>query len=143
MWSNIYFRVNILYSYGSHLLWHFLSFQAVQCMNLIYFVKLCRPSWLVDSNRIATKIRSASGASDLQQVNWTSNPTKTCPNCQHVIDNSDVYFFSHKFLHISKWMCIILSGTSFSSSCFLIRNTNLLLEISFWEWLIEKKDYHI
>ncbi|XP_027153682.1 SUPPRESSOR OF GAMMA RESPONSE 1 isoform X1 [Coffea eugenioides] len=51
---------------------------------------MARPSWLVDSNRIATKIRSASGASDLQQVNWTSNPTKTCPNCQHVIDNSDV-----------------------------------------------------
>ncbi|KAL6543754.1 hypothetical protein OROGR_010251 [Orobanche gracilis] len=48
------------------------------------------PSWLVDPNRIATKIRSASGASDPREVNWKSNPTKSCPNCQHVIDNNDV-----------------------------------------------------
>ncbi|KAL6505708.1 hypothetical protein OROHE_023087 [Orobanche hederae] len=48
------------------------------------------PSWLVDPNRIATKIRSASGASDPREVNWESNPTKSCPNCQHVIDNNDV-----------------------------------------------------
>ncbi|KAL2546357.1 NAC domain-containing protein 8 [Forsythia ovata] len=48
------------------------------------------PSWLVDSNRIATKIRSASGASDPGKVNWQSNPTKSCPNCQYSIDNSDV-----------------------------------------------------
>ncbi|CAA3002442.1 NAC domain-containing 8 isoform X1 [Olea europaea subsp. europaea] len=47
-------------------------------------------SWLVDSNRIATKIRSASGACDPENVNWKSNPTKACPNCQYVIDNSDV-----------------------------------------------------
>ncbi|CAK9141357.1 unnamed protein product [Ilex paraguariensis] len=48
------------------------------------------PSWLVDSNRIATKIRSASAACDPGRVNWTSNPSKSCPNCQHIIDNSDV-----------------------------------------------------
>ncbi|KAF8033122.1 hypothetical protein BT93_D1884 [Corymbia citriodora subsp. variegata] len=48
------------------------------------------PSWLVDSHRIATKIRSASGASDPEKVKWKSNPTRACPNCQHVIDNSDV-----------------------------------------------------
>lgn len=48
------------------------------------------PSWLVDSNRIATKIRSASGARDPEHINWKSNPTKTCPNCHHVVDNSDV-----------------------------------------------------
>ncbi|CAI9096287.1 OLC1v1032391C1 [Oldenlandia corymbosa var. corymbosa] len=51
---------------------------------------MARSSWLVDSNRIATKIRSASGATDPQLVNWTSDPTRTCPNCQHTIDNSDV-----------------------------------------------------
>ncbi|KAL1295113.1 hypothetical protein HN51_055969 [Arachis hypogaea] len=45
-------------------------------------------SWLVDKSRIATKIKSASGASG--KVLWKSNPTRTCPNCQHVIDNSDV-----------------------------------------------------
>lgn len=48
------------------------------------------PSWLVDSNRIATKIRSASGACDHQHINWKSNPTKACPNCHHIVDNSDV-----------------------------------------------------
>lgn len=47
-------------------------------------------SWLVDSNRFATKIRSASGTSDPGQVDWKSNPTKACPNCLHVVDNSDV-----------------------------------------------------
>ncbi|XP_047341299.1 SUPPRESSOR OF GAMMA RESPONSE 1 [Impatiens glandulifera] len=48
------------------------------------------PSWLVDSNRIATKIKSASGSSCNEGVDWNSNPTKACPNCEHVIDNSDV-----------------------------------------------------
>ncbi|KAJ0257821.1 SUPPRESSOR OF GAMMA RESPONSE 1 [Hirschfeldia incana] len=46
-------------------------------------------SWLVDSNRIATKIKSASSHSDSHQVVWNSNPTKHCPNCHHVIDNND------------------------------------------------------
>ncbi|XP_065880261.1 SUPPRESSOR OF GAMMA RESPONSE 1 isoform X2 [Euphorbia lathyris] len=45
------------------------------------------PSWLVDGNRFATKIKSASSP---QKVTWKSNPTKACPNCQHVIDNNDV-----------------------------------------------------
>nr|AFK39167.1 unknown [Medicago truncatula] len=48
------------------------------------------PSWLVDKSRIATKIKSASGACDPENVTWKSNPTKACPNCQHTIDNSDV-----------------------------------------------------
>ncbi|KAL5553505.1 hypothetical protein UlMin_040906 [Ulmus minor] len=48
------------------------------------------PSWLVDSKRIATKIKSASGFSDAGGVKWKSNPTRACPSCQHVIDNSDV-----------------------------------------------------
>ncbi|KAK7306963.1 hypothetical protein VNO77_39617 [Canavalia gladiata] len=48
------------------------------------------PSWLVDKSRIATKIKSASGACDPEKVTWKSNPTKACPNCQHAIDNSDV-----------------------------------------------------
>ncbi|KAL1198419.1 SUPPRESSOR OF GAMMA RESPONSE 1 [Cardamine amara subsp. amara] len=47
-------------------------------------------AWLIDSNRFATKIMSASGSSDPRQVVWKSNPTKHCPNCDHVIDNSDV-----------------------------------------------------
>ncbi|XP_009770387.1 SUPPRESSOR OF GAMMA RESPONSE 1 isoform X3 [Nicotiana tabacum] len=47
-----------------------------------------RPSWLVDSKRIATKIKSASG--DPGAVNWKSNPTKACPKCQFIIDNNDV-----------------------------------------------------
>ncbi|XP_010477912.1 PREDICTED: NAC domain-containing protein 8 [Camelina sativa] len=47
-------------------------------------------SWLIDSNRIATKIMSASAGSDPRKVVWKSNPTRHCPNCRHVIDNSDV-----------------------------------------------------
>ncbi|CAN8291453.1 unnamed protein product [Cochlearia groenlandica] len=51
---------------------------------------VCRKSWLIDSNRIATKIKSASSAtSDPRQVVWNSNPTRHCPNCNHIIDNSD------------------------------------------------------
>ncbi|KAK4376492.1 hypothetical protein RND71_002788 [Anisodus tanguticus] len=49
---------------------------------------MARPAWLVDSKRIATKIKSASG--DPGTVNWKSNPTKACPNCQFIIDNNDV-----------------------------------------------------
>ncbi|XVF03457.1 hypothetical protein REPUB_Repub04eG0263000 [Reevesia pubescens] len=44
-------------------------------------------TWLVDGNRIATKIRSAS---DPERVTWKSNPTRSCPSCHHIIDNSDV-----------------------------------------------------
>ncbi|XP_071702155.1 SUPPRESSOR OF GAMMA RESPONSE 1 [Rutidosis leptorrhynchoides] len=48
------------------------------------------PSWLVDSNRIASKIRSASGTCHPENITWKSNPTKACPNCHHIVDNSDV-----------------------------------------------------
>ncbi|KAL3644632.1 hypothetical protein CASFOL_009812 [Castilleja foliolosa] len=48
------------------------------------------PSWLVDPSRIASKIRSASCVLNHEKDNWKSNPTKSCPNCQHVIDNADV-----------------------------------------------------
>ncbi|KAK6242853.1 hypothetical protein SCA6_008242 [Theobroma cacao] len=44
-------------------------------------------TWLVDGNRIATKIRSASNP---ERVAWKSNPTRSCPSCHHTIDNSDV-----------------------------------------------------
>ncbi|KAF3513653.1 hypothetical protein F2Q69_00004926 [Brassica cretica] len=40
-----------------------------------------RRSWLVDSNRIAIKIKIASGQNDPHQVVWNSNPTRHCPNC--------------------------------------------------------------
>uniref|UniRef100_A0A7N0UMZ9 NAC domain-containing protein n=1 Tax=Kalanchoe fedtschenkoi TaxID=63787 RepID=A0A7N0UMZ9_KALFE len=48
------------------------------------------PTWLVDGHRIATKIKSAAGASDLGHMKWKSNPCRACPNCQYIIDNSDV-----------------------------------------------------
>ncbi|XP_022957063.1 SUPPRESSOR OF GAMMA RESPONSE 1-like [Cucurbita moschata] len=51
---------------------------------------MARPSWLVDSNRIATKIKSASGTNNPRSVEWESNPSRSCPNCLHTIDNSDV-----------------------------------------------------
>ncbi|KAK8657629.1 hypothetical protein V6N13_035858 [Hibiscus sabdariffa] len=58
-------------------------------------------TWLVDGNRIATKIRSAS---DPERATWKSNPTRSCPNCHHVIDNSDVY----KLLSFSIALCYML-----------------------------------
>ncbi|XP_050225458.1 SUPPRESSOR OF GAMMA RESPONSE 1 isoform X2 [Mercurialis annua] len=45
------------------------------------------PSWLVDGNRFATKIKSACHP---ETVTWKSNPSKPCPNCHHIIDNNDV-----------------------------------------------------
>ncbi|KAG8652266.1 SUPPRESSOR OF GAMMA RESPONSE 1 [Manihot esculenta] len=45
------------------------------------------PSWIVDGQRFATKIKSAY---DPEKVIWESNPSKACPKCQHVIDNNDV-----------------------------------------------------
>ncbi|KAL5722261.1 hypothetical protein ACHQM5_005801 [Ranunculus cassubicifolius] len=52
---------------------------------------MARPSWLVDGVRIAKKIKSASEkCDDPKKVNWKSNPSRTCPECSHVIDNSDV-----------------------------------------------------
>ncbi|KAK9116453.1 hypothetical protein Sjap_015400 [Stephania japonica] len=51
---------------------------------------MSEPIWLVDSNRIATKIKSASGTYDPKRTNWKSNPTRACPSCNHIIDNSDV-----------------------------------------------------
>ncbi|KAL5983148.1 SUPPRESSOR OF GAMMA RESPONSE 1 [Asimina triloba] len=47
-------------------------------------------SWLVDSRRIATKIKSASETCDPKRINWKSNPIRPCPNCNHIIDNTDV-----------------------------------------------------
>ncbi|GLT73096.1 hypothetical protein SLA2020_449770 [Shorea laevis] len=46
--------------------------------------------WLVDGQRIASKIKSASNACNPQRVVWRSNPTRACPNCQHIIDNAEV-----------------------------------------------------
>eukprot|EP00262_Sarcandra_glabra_P007397 TRINITY_DN20172_c0_g1_i1.p1 TRINITY_DN20172_c0_g1~~TRINITY_DN20172_c0_g1_i1.p1 ORF type:complete len:424 (-),score=65.66 TRINITY_DN20172_c0_g1_i1:135-1406(-) len=51
---------------------------------------MARPSWLIDGNRIATKIKNASEACELKKVEWKSNPTRACPKCGHTIDNSDV-----------------------------------------------------
>ncbi|CAM8948221.1 unnamed protein product [Rhodiola kirilowii] len=51
---------------------------------------MARAAWLVDSKRIATKIKSASTASPPESIKWKSNPSRACPNCQHSIDNSDV-----------------------------------------------------
>ncbi|KAJ6819764.1 SUPPRESSOR OF GAMMA RESPONSE 1-like [Iris pallida] len=48
------------------------------------------PSWLIDSKRIATKIKNASDTVDPSRARWISNPTKACPRCNYNIDNSDV-----------------------------------------------------
>ncbi|XP_062228652.1 SUPPRESSOR OF GAMMA RESPONSE 1-like [Phragmites australis] len=47
-------------------------------------------SWIIDSQRFATKIKNASGSLDPSKQKWVSNPSKKCPKCNHVIDNSDV-----------------------------------------------------
>ncbi|KAE9451050.1 hypothetical protein C3L33_17045, partial [Rhododendron williamsianum] len=59
------------------------------------------PSWLVDSNRFATKIKSASSSCDPESVNWKSNPTRACPSCHYVIDNSDVQFLSFGLIKLA------------------------------------------
>lgn len=48
------------------------------------------PSWLVDSKRIAKKIKNASERADPRTIKWISNPTRACPRCNCVIDNSDI-----------------------------------------------------
>ncbi|CAN6164323.1 unnamed protein product [Urochloa humidicola] len=47
-------------------------------------------TWIIDGSRFATKIKSASGSSDPSKHKWMGNPSKECPKCSHVIDNSDV-----------------------------------------------------
>lgn len=64
-----------------------------QIIDLNLDFEQCRPSWLVDSNRIASKIRSASSTCDPEHIKWKSNPTKTCPNCHHIVENNDVNFY--------------------------------------------------
>lgn len=56
----------------------------------LFCTSMSGPSWLIDSTRIATKIKCASESSDLARFTWKSNPTRNCPRCNHVIDNSDV-----------------------------------------------------
>lgn len=56
----------------------------------MYEFEQCRPSWLIDGNRFATKIKCASGSCDVGKIKWNSNPTRMCPSCQYTIDNSDV-----------------------------------------------------
>ncbi|KAJ0714089.1 putative transcription factor NAM family [Helianthus annuus] len=55
-------------------------------------------SWLVDSNQFASKIKSASGACDPENIIWKSNPTKACPNCHHIVDSSDPHPFIDEFI---------------------------------------------
>ncbi|KAJ1258934.1 hypothetical protein BS78_10G114100 [Paspalum vaginatum] len=47
-------------------------------------------TWIIDSQRFATKIKNASGSSDPSKQKWMSNPSKECPKCSYIIDNSDV-----------------------------------------------------
>ncbi|XP_076906586.1 SUPPRESSOR OF GAMMA RESPONSE 1-like [Bidens hawaiensis] len=56
----------------------------------LFWAQFCRPSWLVDGNRFATKIITSSAACDPETIEWKSNPTKTCPKCHHILDNTDV-----------------------------------------------------
>jgi hypothetical protein len=66
----------------------------------LWFSCFYRPSWLIDSRRIASKIKNASEETDPTRAKWPSNPTKSCPNCNHVIDNSDVRFcIFHRFMN--------------------------------------------
>nr|UBT01686.1 NAC transcription factor 82 [Litchi chinensis] len=76
------------------------------------------PSWLVDSNRIATKIKSASGTCHPERVVWKSNPTKACPNCRHVIDNSD---------WLSIWLFVVATYPAHPNTC--LSERQLILEL--------------
>ncbi|TKW41421.1 hypothetical protein SEVIR_1G314500v4 [Setaria viridis] len=39
---------------------------------------------------MASKIKNASGPTQHTTYTWNSNPTKECPKCNHIIDNSDI-----------------------------------------------------
>lgn len=94
----------------------------------------CRRSWLVDSNRIATKIKSASSHSDSHQVVWNSNPTRHCPNCHHVIDNNDDVRFALSLvsLHIYDSHTKVL--LHFPGSWCLARLATRCEIRSIWSW---------
>ncbi|CAL5054535.1 unnamed protein product [Urochloa decumbens] len=51
---------------------------------------MTRPSWLIDCKRMASKIKNASGPTQHTTHTWNSNPTKECPKCNHILDNSDI-----------------------------------------------------
>ncbi|XP_062095373.1 uncharacterized protein LOC133801213 [Humulus lupulus] len=69
-----------------------LSFDSFFEVFHIFVTKL--PSWLVDGNRISTKIKSASSNHDLERINWKSYPARACPNCEFVIDNNEEFWDS-------------------------------------------------
>lgn len=71
-------------------LWKFVVLYGVVNIHLSNSACSCSPSWLVDSKRIASKIKNATEIVDPTKFKWKSNPCKACPSCNHVIDNSDV-----------------------------------------------------
>ncbi|KAM0071287.1 putative transcription factor NAM family [Helianthus debilis subsp. tardiflorus] len=69
------------------------------CFKLvIFYADKRRQSWLVDSNQFASKIKSSSGACDPENIKWKTYPMKACPNCHHIVDNSDPHPFIDEFI---------------------------------------------
>ncbi|XP_068666762.1 SUPPRESSOR OF GAMMA RESPONSE 1-like isoform X2 [Aristolochia californica] len=47
-------------------------------------------SWLISSRGLAGKVKYATQASKHQIKEWSTDANRECPNCHHLIDNSDV-----------------------------------------------------
>ncbi|KAG9446724.1 hypothetical protein H6P81_012852 [Aristolochia fimbriata] len=47
-------------------------------------------SWLINSRGIAGKVKNATCATRHQIREWSTDAHRECPNCHHLIDNSDV-----------------------------------------------------
>ncbi|KAH7670606.1 NAC domain-containing protein [Dioscorea alata] len=50
----------------------------------------CSRTWLVNSRGIARKVKNATIFSDYQIKDFGAEAERECPNCKHIIDNSDV-----------------------------------------------------
>lgn len=66
------------------------SFSCVHHVFLMFndMIFLCPRSWLIDSRGLASKVKNASLPATKQIKDCGAN--RECPNCHHLIDNSDV-----------------------------------------------------
>lgn len=67
--------------------------------SMTFFPFYCR-AWLVTSRGIAKKIKEPAQFSSKQIIEPSEEAKRECPNCNHVIDNSDVRFFNN-LMHFS------------------------------------------
>lgn len=87
------FRFNVQTCLSIECILYTLSLMNVSLLMFMCHLSICvccRSSWLIDCKRMASKIKNASGPTHHISHAWKSNPTKECPKCNHIINNSDV-----------------------------------------------------